>query len=209
MTDQGFGIDLQTSFPAILSGIVEEISKESHTEIDIKEVRRMIRGAKQWRTEIAVEMGTAIATIKRGVNAILFGMDLKAWKRRSGISDDKRSQRLERLEKEVKEARVLIVRKEREKNPMLHRVKPTTILSRAVERVEAQIMEELSSRLAEKRWKTTTMIHDEIIVTKSGHHTDSATEGRNIQEFTKACLREFEAHKGWREGTLHANISSL
>ena len=105
MKNQGISIDLRTSFPAILTGIVEEISRETCTKIELREVRTMIENKTKWRTEAAKELGTAIAIVKRGVNAILFGMDLKVWKRRSGISDDRRSSRLEKLEKEVKGGR--------------------------------------------------------------------------------------------------------
>ena len=46
--------------------------------------------------------------IKKGVQALMFGMNSKKWRRGQGIPDNIRSPSLDRLEREIKEARMLI-----------------------------------------------------------------------------------------------------
>ena len=212
-------IDLRTSFPAIVTGLIEEISRETNTEFELSEIKLMIGNKTKWRSEAARELGTTVVTIKRGVNAILFGMDLGIWKRRFGVSDDKRSGRLERLEKEVKEARVLIVNREKQRNPNLQSVKATTILSRAVEATEVEITEGLSNELAKNKWNTTGLIHDELII-KRRPRDEPAKEGQThfqkakdeielLKDLIKRNLREFEEARAWKTGTLGADVSIL
>ena len=141
------------------------------------------------------------------------------WKRRFGVSDDKRSGRLERLEKEVKEARVLIVNREKQRNPNLQSVKATTILSRAVEATEVEITEGLSNELARNKWNTTGLIHDELII-KRRPRDEPAKEGQThfqkakdeielLKDLIKRNLREFEEARAWKTGTLGADVSIL
>ena len=82
---------------------------------------------------------------------MMFG--ISAWKRISGISDERRFLKIEKLEREIKEARPLIANKMRRERPELNGVKSTTILSRAVEEEDVDIMETLERVLAGGGWK--------------------------------------------------------
>ena len=170
LKNQGIGIDLRTSYPAIMAGLIEEISRKTATKFEMIQVRQMIRDAKKWRIETAEELETSIANVKRAVNALLFGMDLKNWRRKQGIKENIRSPKLENLEREIKEARTIIVREEIREGRSQREGKATTTLSRAVERTEAEIMKQLSDQLSREDWETTTLIHDEIIIDRSGRY---------------------------------------
>ena len=102
-------------------------------------------------TESTREIGSSIAVVKRGVNAVMFG--ISAWKRISGISDERRFLKIEKLEREIKEARTLIANKMRRERPELNGLKSTTILSRAVEEEDVDIMKTLERVLAGGGWK--------------------------------------------------------
>ena len=95
-----------------------------------------------------------------GVNALLFGMKLLKSKRSEGIPDSTRSTSLERLEKEIKAARVLITDDEVRAGKAKSSDKSTRILSRAIERVEEELMSNLSSFLKGRGWDTSSLIHD-------------------------------------------------
>ena len=77
--------------------------------------------------------------MNKGVNVLLFGMRLLKWKRSEGIPDSARLASLERLEKEIKAARVLITDDEVRAAKAKGSDKSTRILSRAVERVSADV----------------------------------------------------------------------
>ena len=82
----------------------------------------------------------------------------------------------------------------------------TRALSRAVERIERSIMENLEAHLTLKGWTTSTLIHDEIVIQ---HHIGS----RNQQDIfdtlfrdSKMILRCFEEGRGWSPGTIDLNL---
>ena len=97
---------------------------------------------------------------KKGVNDLLFGKKLLTWKRSEGIPDSTRSASFERLEHEIKAARVLITDDEVRAGKAKSSDKSTRILSRAVERVEEELMSSLSSFLKGRGWDTSSLIHD-------------------------------------------------
>ena len=76
------------------------------------ETQRMIRDLKSWRRKAASELGVDIPIVKREVSAILFGMRLQKWKHLNSISNEKRSLSMEKVEREVANARSLIVDRE-------------------------------------------------------------------------------------------------
>ena len=160
----------------------------------------MMRDSKRWRENAAKELGTTVATIKRGVNAIMFGMEISAWKGRSKIPNERRSPALEALEKEVKEARTLIVRREMREGKYREGQKATTVLSRAVEQAEVEITELLSKALEYKGWITTTLIHDEIVVARTGEHQDDNKEIDQLQACVSSTLLKHEEKKGGGQG---------
>ena len=84
----------------------------------------------------------------------MFGMNSKKWRRGQGIPDNIRSPSFDRLEKEIKEARMLIVDDEIKAGRASPGDKPARILSRTVERVEEEIIAGLISHLKEQGWVT-------------------------------------------------------
>ena len=74
----------------------------------LDETREMTRDTKSWRAAVAEQLGVTLPIVERGVQALMFGMNSKKWRRCQGIPDNIRSPSLERLEKEIKAARVLI-----------------------------------------------------------------------------------------------------
>ena len=72
----------------------------------------MIRDLKGWRRKAALELDVGIYVVKKGINAILFGMSFQKWKHLNGISNEKRSPSIEKVEREVAKARSLIVDRE-------------------------------------------------------------------------------------------------
>ena len=117
----------------------------------------------------ARKLGVEVATVKRAVNALLFGMSLERWRQSQGIRSGGGLEALSRLEKEVVHARSLVVRRERKEGTVREGEKETTVLSRAVEREETKIMKNLITKLQEKGWETTTLIHDEVILEPKYH----------------------------------------
>ena len=114
---------------------------------------------------------------------------------------------------------MLIVNREKQRNPNLQSVKATTILSRAVEATEVEITEGLSNELAKNKWNTTGLIHDELII-KRRPRDEPAKEGQThfqkakdeielLKDLIKRNLREFEEARAWKTGTLGADVSIL
>ena len=124
----------------------------------------MTRDTRSWRAEVAKQPGVTILQVNKGVNVLLFGMRLLKWKRSEGIPDSTRSASLEGLEKEIKAARVSITDDEVRAGKAKSSDKSTRILSRAVERVEEELMSSLSSFLKGRGWDTSSLIHDEITI---------------------------------------------
>ena len=164
---------------------------------------------KKWREDAAKEMKTDSGKVKKAVNAMLFGMDLKKWKRINGVSERNRSDKLEKLEKEVKRARFEIVRRERGKEGYSHGIKDTTILSQRVEEVEQQIIERVTEKLAEKKWIVTSLIHDEIIIGPNGEYEDTGEELKGIKKVIMQALREYEYEKKWETNLIKMEVAKL
>ena len=209
LREKGFSIDLSASFPALLTGEISEIARTTCAQLSMRETTRMIRDTKQWRADIARELGTSIAAVKKGVNAILFGMDLRTWRRRQGIREHARSPSIVALEKEVEEARVLVVRNEERLGRGERNAKPTRTLSRAIERLEVRVMHDLSVALMNEGWETTTLIHDEIIVTRSDRQRSIEEKKKAVERAVGKALRCIEEERGWTPGTLHTNTARL
>ena len=156
----GFGLDICASYPSLMAGLVIEATSKRGATCNLVEVQKMTRDTRSWRAEIAKQLGVADVQVKKGVNVLLFGMSLLKWKRSEDIPDSTRSVSLERLEKEIKAARVLIIDDEVRAGKAKSSDKSTRILSRAVERVEEELMSSLSSFLKGRGWDTSSLIHD-------------------------------------------------
>ena len=75
----------------------------------------MLRDLKSWSTDVARELSISSVRTKKGFHAILVEMKSTKWRRIEHISDYLRSPTLDRFEKEVKRAQVLIAERERER----------------------------------------------------------------------------------------------
>ena len=169
----------------------------------------MIQDTKTWRATVGKQLGTTVPVVKKGVNAIMFGMDGAKWRRRENIPGIYRSPPIERLEKEIKAARVLITDDEIKHGRANEIDKPARILSRAVERAEVAIISALSAHLHEHGWITTTLIHDEIVIRHSNRFLNQNDEVQNLDRISKMNLRSFEDLRGWPPGTLQLKIQRL
>ena len=147
--------------------------------------------------------------VKKGVNALMFGSNMRRWRRAEGIPDNVRSPSLDRLEKEIKEARALITDDEVKAGKAKVSDKSTRTLSRAVERVEEELMSALSSSLKGHGWVTSSLIHDEIVLSFSSRFVNLNDELQSLNHSTKLSLRNFEDSRGWPPGSLQATIQPL
>ena len=170
------------------------------------ETRAMARDTKAWRAEVAKHLGSRAHNVKKGVSALMFGMNSNTWRRRNGIADNARSPLLDRLEKEIKAARVLITDDEVKEGRAKYTDKPTRILSRAVERVEVELMTKLRLFLQEQGWETTSLIHDEITIQRSAKFSNHNEELQSLTRNVKLSLRDFESTHGWPPGSLQMDI---
>ena len=116
----------------------------------LDETREMTRDTRSWRAAVTKQLGLTVPIVKKSAQALLFGMNSKKWRRCQGIPDNTRSPPLGRLEREIKEARVLITDDEIKAGRASPVDKPTKILSRAVERVEEDSIAVLNSHLKEQ-----------------------------------------------------------
>jgi hypothetical protein len=113
---------------------------------------------------------------------------------------------MERVEREVKKARGLIVDSEKKNSRASDHEKETRVISRAVERVERSIMENLEACLTLKGWTTSTLLHDEIIIQP---HVDSRKQCDILEKLfndSKIVLRCFEVERGWSPGAIDLNL---
>ena len=140
---------------------------------------------------------------------MMFGQNMAKWRRSVGIQDGMRSAPLERLEKEIKQARTLVHDDEIKAGKAKMSDKPLRVLSRAVERVEEEIMTTLSAHLNEQGWVTTSLIHDEIIIRNSILFLNPEDEIRALERASKLSLRTFEDARGWPPGTLRISTEKL
>ena len=206
---KGFGLDVCASYPSLLTGITAEIVKKRAAGCSVEEIRKMAQDTKTWRKEVADQLWITATKVKKGVNAILFGKNSKDWRRSEGIPDSIRSAKLERLEKEIKHARVLIVEDEVRNGRASQGDKPTKILSRAVERIEEELMAMIISHLGGQGWSTTSLIHDEITIQHSVKFLNQNEELQFLTTAAKLSLRNFEDFRGWPSGSLQIDIQRL
>ena len=54
----------------------------------LDETREMTRDTKSWRAAVAKQLGVTIPIVKKGVQALMFGMNSKKWRRCQGIPDN-------------------------------------------------------------------------------------------------------------------------
>ena len=87
--------------------------------------------------------------------------------------------------------------------------KDTRTLSRAVERIENEITNSLSSHRASKSWATTTLIQDELILSHSARFQSNSEEIISLQLEGNYVLRKLENLRGWPPGMLATKMSSL
>ena len=169
----------------------------------------MVKSTTKWRASTAAELGTSVESVKRGVNAVLFGMRYSKWRMKASIQEHKRSASFAKLEKEILKARVLVTDNEVRKGAASAHWKETKTLSRAIEKIEEEITQNLSIRLADKGWTTTTLIHDELILSHSACFPSRCDEIDALRLETTLALRCFEDSRGWPPGTLTAKICEL
>ena len=170
------------------------------------ETQKMIRDLKGWRRKAALELDVGIRIVIKGINAILFGMSFQKWKHLNGISNEKRSPSIEKVEREVAKARSLIVDREFRNGKASRKEKEARVLSRAAERTERELTENLETDLTLKGWSISTLIHDEIIIQRpidEKMHLDFIDA---LSRDAKLVLRNFENTKGWAPGTLDVNV---
>ena len=124
------------------------------------------------------------------------------------ISNEKRSLSIKKVEREVAKARSLIVDRELKNGKASRKEKEARILSRAAERMERELIDNLETDLTLKGWSISTLIHDEIIIQRPVDekiHHDSVDA---LSRDAKLALRKFENKKGWAPGTLDVNVGS-
>ena len=209
LSGQGYSADIEVSFPTIVIAISDTIKEETGREVDLEEMRQMVKNKKKWREEAAKELKTNIGKVKKAVNAMLFGMELKKWKRVNGVREENRSAKLEKFEKEVKKIRFEIVRRERDKGRYGYEIKDTTILSKQVEEVEQQIIEHVIGRLEKEKWMVTTLIHDEIIIEPNNICEDPGEELKDIRKIIMQGLRDFEHEKKWENNLIKMEVAKM
>ena len=209
LKNKGYGLDVCASFPSLLSGLTTEVVRRRGATCSVDEIRAMVRDTKAWRAEVAKQLGVTAARVKKGVNALMFGKSSSNWKRSEGIPDHVRSPLLSRLEREIKEARVLIVDDEVKHGRATYGDKPTKTLSRAVEKVEEELMAMLISSLRRGGWETTSLIHDEVTIRDSFRFSNTNDEMQSLTATTNLSLRNFEDSRGWPPGSLRIEIQKL
>ena len=87
--------------------------------------------------------------------------------------------------------------------------KASRILSRAVERIEEEIISTLSTDLKEQGWVTSSLIHDEIVIRHSNRFTNPHDEMAHLERTTKLSFKKFEDSRGWPPGLLRVNFQRL
>ena len=78
---------------------------------------------------------------------------------------------MERIEREVIKTRGLIVNHKISNHRVHRNEKEARVLSRATERTEREIMDNLEANLSLKGWTISTLIHDEIFIHHPIEHT--------------------------------------
>ena len=127
----------------------------------------------------------------------------------NSISNEKRSLSIEKVEREVATARSLIVDRDFRNGKAYPKEKEARVLSRAAERMERELIDNLETNLTLKGWSISTLIHDEIIIQRpvvdEKIHLDLIDA---LSRDAKLALRNFENTKGWAPGTLDVKVCS-
>ena len=135
-------------------------------------------------------------------------MSFQKWKHVNGISNEKRSPSIEKVEREVAKARNLIVDRELRNGKASRKEKEARVLSRAAERTERELTENLETDLTLKGWSISTLIHDEIIIQRPIDEKIHLDFIDALSRDAKLALRNFENTKGCAPGTLDVNVCS-
>lgn len=144
--------------------------------------------------------------MKRAFNRTLFGGSLAKWKREKNVDDTARSEIAERFEKETKRARVLIAEAEKRRGRHNTR-KDSTLVSRAVGRVEEQITKRLATELEKNGWHVGTLIHDAIIIERKDRNVDAHKEKAEITRIVHEALEQEMCERGWGAGLARAKVT--
>ena len=126
----------------------------------------------------------------------------------NSISNEKRSLSIEKVEREIAKARSLIVDREFRNGKASRKEKEARILSRAAERMERELIDNLETDLTLKGWSISTLIHDEIIIQRPIDEKIHLDFIDALSRDAKLALRNFENTKGWAPGTLDVNVCS-
>ena len=158
--------------------------------------------------QAALELDVGVSIVKKGINAILFGMSFQKWKHVNGISNEKRSPSIEKVEREVAKARSLIVDREFRNGKASRKEKEARVLSRAAERTERELIDNLEANLTLKGWSISALIHDEMIIQHPGYNRIRHDLVAALTRDAKLVVRNFENVRSWAPGTLDINFSS-
>ena len=115
---------------------------------------------------------------------------------------------MEKVEREVAKARSLIVDSELKNGKASRKEKEARVLSRAAERMERELIDNLETDLTLKGWSISTLIHDEIIIQRPVDEKIHHDLVNALSRDAKLALRNFENTKGWAPGTLDVNVGS-
>ena len=168
----------------------------------------MIRDLRSWRRKAASDLDVDIQIVKRGVSAILSVMRLQKWKHLKSISNEKRSVSVEKVERDVAKARNLTVDSELRNGKASRKEKEARVLSRAAERTERELIDNLEANLTLKGWSTSTLIHDEIIIQHPGDNRIRHDLLAALTRDAKLVVRTFEIARDWAPETHYINFSS-
>ena len=115
---------------------------------------------------------------------------------------------MEEVEREVAKARSLIVDSELRNGKASRKEKEARVLSRAAERTERKLIDNLDANLTLKDWSISALIHDEMIIQHPGYNRirHDLVAARTRDE--ELVVRTFENAKGWAPGTLDINFST-
>ena len=91
---------------------------------------------------------------------------------------------------------------------MISEEKEARILSRAAERTERELIDNLEANLTLKGWSISTLIHDEIIIQHPGDNRIRHDLLAALTRDAKLVVRNFENARGWAPGTLDINFGS-
>ena len=185
---------------------MRDIGRTREAATATETIEEYVRRTDDVRAQAAKEYGTTSNKVKRAFNRMLFGGSLAKWKREEGIPETAYSEIVERFEKEMKRARVLIAETEKRRGQVRTR-KDATLVSNAVGRTEEQITRKLTAELEKQGWHTGTLIHDAIIIERKDEKTDSHREKAEITRIVQETLEEEMNARGWGAGLARAKVT--